>query len=152
MTIRVYSNSCCSCSFEPEIIKISQSSHKMYSNNILNFWRVYDNFKCLSKKVWKLIEGTTYPYTCRFMWLYNISWLLILFSELNSSFLFKHVAFCKLKTNLHFIGRFMWLFEVTHIFSDVNIFIRHSGRITAKYVIKWEAKYFLFLEDIPVLE
>ena len=34
---RVYSNSCCSCSFEPEIIKISQSSHKMYSNNIVNF-------------------------------------------------------------------------------------------------------------------
>ena len=26
---RVYSNSCCSCSFEPEIIKIGQSSHKM---------------------------------------------------------------------------------------------------------------------------
>ena len=34
---RVYSNCYCSCSFEPEIIKISQSSHKMYSNNILNF-------------------------------------------------------------------------------------------------------------------
>ena len=34
---RVYSNSCCSCSFESEIIKIGQSSHKMYSNNILNF-------------------------------------------------------------------------------------------------------------------
>ena len=34
---RVYSNSCCSCSFEPEIIRIGQSSHKMYSNNILNF-------------------------------------------------------------------------------------------------------------------
>ena len=33
----VYSNSCCSCSFEAEIIKIGQSSHKMYSNNILNF-------------------------------------------------------------------------------------------------------------------
>ena len=33
----MYSNSCCSCSFEPEIIKIGQSSHKMYSNNILNF-------------------------------------------------------------------------------------------------------------------
>ena len=30
---RVYSNSCYSCWFEPEIIKISQSSHKMYSNN-----------------------------------------------------------------------------------------------------------------------
>ena len=30
---RVYSNCYCSCSFEPEIIKIGQSSHKMYSNN-----------------------------------------------------------------------------------------------------------------------
>ena len=34
---RVYSNSCCSGSFEAEIIKIGQSSHKMYSNNIVNF-------------------------------------------------------------------------------------------------------------------
>ena len=34
---RVYSNCCRSCSFEPEIIKIGQSSHKIYSNNILNF-------------------------------------------------------------------------------------------------------------------
>ena len=34
---RVYSNCCCSCSFKPEIIKIGQSSHKIYSNNILNF-------------------------------------------------------------------------------------------------------------------
>ena len=33
---RVYSNCCCSCSFESEIIKIGQSSNKMYSNNILN--------------------------------------------------------------------------------------------------------------------
>ena len=33
----VYSSSCCSCSFEAEIIKIGQSSHKMYSNNIVNF-------------------------------------------------------------------------------------------------------------------
>ena len=34
---RVYSNCCCSCSFEPEIIRISQSSQKIYSNSILNF-------------------------------------------------------------------------------------------------------------------
>ena len=32
---RVYSNSCCSCSFGAEIIKIDQSFHKMY--NIVNF-------------------------------------------------------------------------------------------------------------------
>ena len=34
---RVYLNSCCRYSFEAEIIKISQSSHKMYCNNIVNF-------------------------------------------------------------------------------------------------------------------
>ena len=34
---RVYSNSWCSCSFEPEIINIGQSSPKMYSNNIVYF-------------------------------------------------------------------------------------------------------------------
>ena len=34
---RVYSNCCCSCSFKPEIVKIGQSSHMLYSNNIGNF-------------------------------------------------------------------------------------------------------------------
>ena len=34
---RVYSNCCCSCWFEHEIIKIGQSSYKIYSNNILKF-------------------------------------------------------------------------------------------------------------------
>ena len=34
---RLYSSCCCSCSFKLEIIKISQSSHKTYSNKILNF-------------------------------------------------------------------------------------------------------------------
>ena len=38
---RVYSNSCCSCSFEPEIIKIDQSSHNMYSNSTLNCLRQF---------------------------------------------------------------------------------------------------------------
>ena len=34
---RVYSNSCCGSWFEAEIIKVGQSSHKMYINNIVNF-------------------------------------------------------------------------------------------------------------------
>ena len=46
---RVYSNSFWSCSFEPEIIKIGQLSHKTYSNNLLNF-QESDNFKCLYQK------------------------------------------------------------------------------------------------------
>ena len=56
---RVYSNCCCSCSFEPEIIEISQSSHKMESNNLLNFLESTTILNACTKKVWKLIEGTT---------------------------------------------------------------------------------------------
>ena len=57
---RVYSNSCCSCSFEAEIIKIGQSSHKMYSNNILNFQESMTILNAGTKKIYKLIECPTY--------------------------------------------------------------------------------------------
>ena len=52
---RVYSNCCYSCSFEPEIIRIGQSSHKMYRNNILNFQGSTTILNAHTKKVWKLI-------------------------------------------------------------------------------------------------
>ena len=54
------SNCYYSCSFESEIIRISQSSHKMYSNNIQNFQESTAILNACTKKVWKLIEGTTY--------------------------------------------------------------------------------------------
>ena len=57
---RVYSNSCCSCLFEPGIIKIGQSSYKMYSNNMLNFQQSTTILNAGTKKVWNLIECTTY--------------------------------------------------------------------------------------------
>ena len=57
-----YSNSCCSYSFESEIIRIGQSSHKMYSNSILNFEESTIILKAHTKKVWKLIVCTSYIY------------------------------------------------------------------------------------------
>ena len=57
---RVYSNCCCSCSFESEIIKIGQSSHKMYRNNILNSQVSTTILNARTKKVWKLIVCTSY--------------------------------------------------------------------------------------------
>ena len=57
---RVYSNCCCSYLFEPEIIKIGQSSHKMYSNNMVNFQESTTILNACTKKVLKLIECTTY--------------------------------------------------------------------------------------------
>ena len=54
---RVYSNCCCSCSFEPEIIKIGQSSHKMYSNNILNFQESTTILNTCTKKSGNLLNA-----------------------------------------------------------------------------------------------
>ena len=59
-TSYMHFNSCCSCSFEAEIIKIGQSSHKMYSNKILNFKESTIIFNADTQKVWKLIVCTSY--------------------------------------------------------------------------------------------
>ena len=59
---RVYSNCCCSCSFEPEI---GQSSHKMYSNNILNSQASTTILNAHMKKAWKLIVCTSYILTAK---------------------------------------------------------------------------------------
>ena len=56
---RVCSNCRYSCWFEPEIIKIGRSSHKMYSNNILNFQESTTILNAHTKKIWKLIVCTT---------------------------------------------------------------------------------------------
>ena len=53
---RVYSNCCCSCSFEPEIIKFGQSSHKMYSNNIVNFQESTPILNACTKKSGNLLN------------------------------------------------------------------------------------------------
>ena len=53
----MYSNCCCSCSFEPEIIKIGQSSHKMYSNNIVNFQESTTILNACIKKSGNLLNG-----------------------------------------------------------------------------------------------
>ena len=59
---RVYSNCCCSCLLEPEIIKISLSSHKMYSNNIVNFQESTTILNVWTKKSGNLLNS---PHTIR---------------------------------------------------------------------------------------
>ena len=54
---RVYSNCYYSCSFEVEIIKIGQSSHKMYHNNILNFQESTTIFNACTKKSGNILKA-----------------------------------------------------------------------------------------------
>ena len=82
---RVYSNCCCSCSFEPEIIKFGQLFHKLYSNNIVNFVESTTILNVYTKKVWKLIVCTTY---LKWAWdpiLLTVKWFQILLSYTNDS-------------------------------------------------------------------
>ena len=54
---RMYSNCYCSCSFEPEIIKLGQSSHKMYNNNIVNFQESTTVLNASTKKSGNLLKA-----------------------------------------------------------------------------------------------
>ena len=54
---RVYSNCCCSRSFEAEIIRIGQSSHKMYSNNIVKFQESTTILNACTKKSGNLLNA-----------------------------------------------------------------------------------------------
>ena len=54
---RVYSSCCFICSLEPEIIKVGQSSHKMYSNKILNFQESTTILNASTKKSGNLLKA-----------------------------------------------------------------------------------------------
>ena len=60
---RLYSNCCCSCSFEPEIIRIGQSSYKMYSNNILNCQESMTILYASTKKSGNLLNAPRITFT-----------------------------------------------------------------------------------------
>ena len=53
----VYFNCYCSYSFEPEIIKICQSFHEMYSNNIVNFQESTSILNAYLKKSGNLLKA-----------------------------------------------------------------------------------------------
>ena len=65
---RVYSNCCGNCWFEPEIIKIGQSSHKMYSNNIQNFQESTTILNTCTKKSGNYWMHHVCMYVCIKLW------------------------------------------------------------------------------------
>ena len=73
---RVYSNCGCNCLFEREILKIGQSSHKMYSNNIVNFQESTTILNACTKKSGNLLKA---PPTCVVAFSYYMYFLGIFF-------------------------------------------------------------------------
>ena len=73
---RVYSNCCCSCSFEPEIIKIDQLSHNMYTNNIVNFQDSTTILNARTKKSGNLLNA---PCMCIRLLQHNLLFMCVSF-------------------------------------------------------------------------
>ena len=96
---RVYSNGCCSCWFEPEIIKISQSPHKIYSGNIVNFQESTTILNAHTKKPGS-ISNAPRIYICifclasfslshplsQYIYIYIADWIYLSFLHLTFSF------------------------------------------------------------------
>ena len=84
---RMYSNCCCRCSFKLEILKIGQSSHKMYSNNTVIFQESTTILNAHTKKVWKFMVSTSYLVNSYYLIIKRISnsyFLLLLRTNENS--------------------------------------------------------------------
>ena len=72
----MYSNSCCSCSIEPEIIKTGQSSHTMYSNNILNFQESTTILKACTEKSGNLLKAA-----CIYIYIYIYKYKIMIINK-----------------------------------------------------------------------
>ena len=130
----VYSNCFCSCSFEPEIIIIGQSSHKKYSNNIVNFQESMTILNACTKKVWKYIEqnhisSNVTNWNIFSKKLDNFNPLLI---YLLPSFLYKHAQYffrCNNVSYMHKgINLFIWATDI------YRSFLRHYTNAPLKHL------------------
>ena len=138
---RVYSNCCCSCSFEPETITIGQSSHSMYRNNIVNFQESTTILNAHTKKVWKHIVCTSYLFGfSRDVFSSLDSFGIVMFPSFWSGFILINfilsLSFCvKIDARFHsilvfslFKGFFSGIFFMTYLSTDFSyLMLRKSA-------------------------
>ena len=122
---RVYSNCFCSCSFKPEIIKIGLSSHKMYSNSILNSQESTTILNASTKKVRKPIECATYIQGAYDSTIYSSPF----FKKINNDGLF-HVPEDSQHTLL-----FWLLHQKLFLFLRIRVFLHHRLSFWLRLVV-----------------
>ena len=119
---KVYSNCYCSCSFEREIIKIGQSSHKMVSNNIVHFQESTTILNACTKKSIHLLKARRIC-VCMCLGLCVPCWILI-YCQLMIFFAwyFSHLFFCFAKELLiHLSNRTDYITTKPYLFQRKNI-------------------------------
>ena len=107
---RVYSNCCCSCWLEPKILKIGQWSHKMYSNNIVNFQESTPILHACTKSIRKLTVCTIYIYIYIYIYFY--------ISQHRHTH--TYVFYIKTKKNLIFLVSLNLYFRLLQILISLN--------------------------------
>ena len=105
---RVYSNCCCSCWFEPEIIKVVQSTHKMYSNNIVNSKPILN---ACTKKSGNLLKAPR-------IYVYVSIWK------------FKSSNHIKLEVLIWLVGWVLWHIYLCKLFNAKSIFIQITSSVS----------------------
>ena len=118
---RVYSNCCCSCSFEAEIIKIGQSSHKMYSNNILNFQESMTILNACAKKAGNLLNA---PRNFFYGWLIDFNGISTHLGLFYASRLGNHIHCMFIITFLLVVSEdffLTWSFQIWVIFKQIYL-------------------------------
>ena len=142
---RVFSNSWCSCSFEPEIIKIDQSFHKMYSirYNVLNFKESTTILNTWTKKSGNLLNAPLI-----FFFFLNIYIMLVVWAQIFSVYEIKCLGEKVLPPD-HLHQFLRWYDELIesvkfHINFSKNLFDFSKGfsRLQVEYI--WEAEYGIF--------
>ena len=122
----MYSKSCCSRSFEAEIMKISQSSHNMYSNNILNFQESTTILNSCTIKVWKPIVYISYVclvYVCMYVCIVCVCSLCV------------YMYVCVyIKSTCEMNSFIYWYF--TYIFASLNLSAFLLKGLVTRYVAK----------------
>ena len=119
----------CSCSFEAEILKIGQSSHKMYINNIQNFPESTTILNACTKSLetyWShLVYVYSYIYTYQNIYIYTYTYL---YGGIFWQHFFIYTNFVEhnryfLPTSFHIaVLIFIVLYTYTHTYTSVCMF------------------------------
>ena len=118
----MYSNSCPSCSFEREIIKIGQSSHKMYNNKILNVQGSTTILNDHTKKFWELIVCTLYQvFLSNTNNLHIVVWYQVFLSNSNNSRIIINKTLTGFEYSYQYVSLNIWC--ILRLFTDVRCLV-----------------------------
>ena len=149
----MYSNCCCSCSFELEIIKIGLSSHKMYSNNIMNFQEFTTILNAFTKKLETYWRHHTHIHIYIDKNAYNFQ--SNIYQWRNSAHTHTHIyIYIYIYTYICTLNIYVWIYIYIWIYTFIYIYIYISTLAETSLgnqIISWNVKNNVLLLGVSTL-